>query len=135
LSKSTKMAASVEHQRMVKGLMDKLKELGFRITHAAYEGYNEPYKIGRHEPDIIAYKDEEELTAIGEAKTCDDLDEQRTEEQFQDFSNKVMPRGKSQGKSVPFHIIVPKKCETELYQKLVEFISEYCTAWLLSASV
>lgn len=113
-------AASPEHQRMVKGLIDKLKELGFKITHAAYENYQEPYKIGRHEPDIIAHKDDEELIAIGEAKRCEDLVEKRTEEQIKDFSNRVMSKGKSQGKSVPLHIVVPEQCKDDLYAKLKE---------------
>lgn len=78
MSEPVKLAASPEHQQMVGALIGKLKELEFRITHAAYEGYEEPDKIGRHEPDIIAYRDEEEIVAIVEAKICEDMNNQRT---------------------------------------------------------
>ena len=103
-------AASEEHQALVKALIDKFVTDGLTVVKAAYEGYEEPYAIGRHEPDIIA-TNAYELYSIGEAKRCDDLTSQRSREQFEDFSNSHMTSGRSNGVTVPFHIITPKSCE------------------------
>jgi len=113
-------AASDEHQRLVKALIDKFVEKGLTIRQAAYPGYDEPGKAGRHEPDIRARDDDEELNIIGEAKTCDDLTSDISKEQFQDFSSREMTKGKSKGKNVPFHVIVPKACEQDLAVVLQE---------------
>ena len=115
-----KAAASEEHQRLVKALIDQFTKDGFRILEAAYEEYDEPKKTGRHEPDIRAYNDSEELVIIGEAKTCDDLSSETTKEQFIDFSNRSMSKGKSESRAVPFHIITPKSCSDALLSKLKE---------------
>lgn len=119
MSKSTVKAASEEHQELVKALIKALKGERFTITHAADMSpqYPEPSKVGRHEPDIRAINDQG-LVAYGEAKTCEDLGNERTKEQFEDFSNRVMTSGKSKGKDVPLHIIIPKQCEDELWTLL-----------------
>jgi hypothetical protein len=103
-------AASDEHQALVKALMDKFVNDGLSIEKAAYAGYEEPYTVGRHEPDIIARDSSTELLYIGEAKLCADLSSERTQEQFEDFATKFMSRGRSQNASVPFHIIAPTSC-------------------------
>jgi hypothetical protein len=113
-------AASDEHQRLVKALIDKFIKDGLRILQASYVGYEEPEKKGRHEPDIIGRDDNEELNIIGEAKTCDDLTSDRSKEQFQDFSGRYMEGGKSDGKAVPFHVAVPKICANDLNAVLQE---------------
>jgi len=120
LTNVVKEAASNEHQKLVKALIDKFIESKLEIRQAAYEGYEEPDKVGRHAPDIRAYKPEEELNIIGEAKICEDLKSERSKEQFQDFSSRQMTKGKSEGKAVPFHIITPKACEDELNLVLLE---------------
>ena len=117
---SIKMAVSPEHQELVKALIDKLAKEGFKILEASYEGYPEPRQRGRHEPDVYAYKYEIQLEAIGEAKLCEDLDTERTKEQFKDFSSRYMPEGKSRNMPVPFYIAVPQKCKQKAHEKLVE---------------
>jgi len=109
-----KEAVSDEHQKLVKALMDKFTRDGLGILEAAYEGYSEPQKEGRHEPDIRAYDMATELLVIGEAKICDDLSSGRSKEQFQDFANRIMSTGKCENQAIPFHAITPKKCEDEL---------------------
>ena len=109
-----KEAASNEHQKLVKALIDTFVQNKLQILQAAYEGYKEPDKVGRHAPDIRAYKPDEELIVIGEAKICEDLASERSKEQFRDFSSTQMKTGKSEGKVVPFHIITPKVCKDEL---------------------
>jgi hypothetical protein len=119
LEKSLKEAASDEHQRLVKALMDLFEKDGLKIVEAAYEGYSEPIKQGRHEPDILA-RNSDGLLVVGEAKRCDDLNSARSREQFHDFSNRVMPKGKLEGTTVPFHVITPKKCKAEIWEVLRE---------------
>jgi hypothetical protein len=113
-------AASNEHERLVKTLIEKFLKDGFKIRQASYPGFNEPEKAGRHAPDVRAYDDKAGLNVIGEAKTCDDLTSDKSKEQFEDFSSRQMTEGKSQGKVVPFHVIVPETCEQQLAVVLQE---------------
>jgi len=111
-------AESPEHKRLVKALIDYLSGLGFSTTCAAYDGFNPCAEIDKHIPDVEG-QNSDELIAIGEAKTCDDLDNERTTEQFKAFSHRQMSGGKSKGKVVPFYIAVPKGCEKKLEETLV----------------
>jgi hypothetical protein len=62
------------------------------VTHAVgYPSLSDPYKIGRHEPDLIANANGQLI--IGEAKTGEDLDEERSREQIVDFCNAIGPNG------------------------------------------
>lgn len=106
-----------EHQELLKVLIKKFQDSGLKIVKASLAGYDEPYKIGRHEPDIIAM-DGRGLLVIGEAKCCDDLNSRLTEEQFQDFSNSSMLNGG--GKVADFHIMIPESCELQLGKVLSE---------------
>ncbi|MFI5450177.1 MAG: hypothetical protein ACHQ03_10505 [Candidatus Bathyarchaeia archaeon] len=119
MANTVKEAASREHQDLVKRLIDQFLKDGLTIVEAAYEGYTQPHKIGRHEPDIIA-TNAEELWFIGEAKRCDDLTSTRSREQFQDFSNTKMKGGRSNDKILPFHIVTQRRCEQELQSVLSE---------------
>lgn len=117
---ATKESASDEHQTLVKALIDKFVNDGLVIIKAAYEGYDEPYKIERHKPDIIAKDSNTDIVSIGEAKLCDDLTSDRTKEQFEDFSSRVVTEGKSKGATVPFHIVVPKSCPDDVVSVLAK---------------
>ena len=113
-------AVSDEHQQLLKALIDGFAKKGLRILQAAYHGYDPSDKVENHIPDIWARDDNEELYVLGEAKTCDDLASDRSKAQFLEFSNRQMTKGKSTGKALPFHIIVPKGCHAELVSKLSE---------------
>lgn len=115
-----KEAESDIHQKLVKVLIDKFVNDGLEIVKAAYEGYEEPYKVGAHKPDIIAQDKTTELFSIGEAKRCEDLTSDRTKQQFRDFSDQKMTGGKSTGVAVPFHIVVPKRCRNDVVPILVQ---------------
>lgn len=106
-----KEAASDEHQKLVKVLMDKFTGDGLEILEAAYEGYSKPQNEGRHEPDIRAYDKAQDLVIIGEAKMRDDLSSDRSKEQFQDFASRKMSKGEQ---VIPFHAITPKACADHL---------------------
>jgi len=117
MSSVTKASESPEHKRLVKSLMDYLRNEGFGITCASYTGFSQCDETKGHIPDVRGTNDEK-LNAIGEAKTCDDLNNERTKEQFKVFSNRMMKKGKSEGKSVPFYIAITEGCEEELEETL-----------------
>jgi hypothetical protein len=74
--------------------------------------------MGGHIPDVEG-QNADELIAIGEAKTCEDLDNANTKDQFVVFSYRKMISGKSKDKIVPFYILIPKGCENKLATTLV----------------
>jgi hypothetical protein len=117
MSQIVEASESPEHKRLVKALIDYMSSLGFTTTCASYVGFNQCSEIEGHIPDVRG-KNNDELNAIGEAKTCDDLDNERTKEQFKVFSNREMSGGKSKGIDVPFYIAITKGCEKELEEVL-----------------
>lgn len=117
MSSVAKASESPEHKRLVKSLIEYMKKKGFGITCASYTGFSQCDETKGHIPDVRGTNDEE-INAIGEAKTCDDLDNDRTKEQFKVFSNRVTTGGKSKGKDVLFYIAITKGCEKELEETL-----------------
>lgn len=105
------------HQRLVNALISAFQNKGYSILRAVGGAYPDPYKIGRHEPDIIA-KDNNGLLIIGEAKISEDLQAERSKEQLLDFSNRIMSEGLLRGTKIPLHIIVPQKDVGTLRQVL-----------------
>ena len=85
------------------------------MTCAAIEEHKQCDAIDNHIPDMMGKS--EQLVAIGEAKTCNDLDNKRTEEQFKAFGRRVMKPDKT--KRVPFYIAIPKECESKLNEVLM----------------
>ena len=106
-----------EHKRLVKKLMEHFESMGLIVT-CACSGYVDCEKVKIFEPDVRAQDINRELDYIGEAKTCGNINNQYTKQQFSEFANRVMTRGKSTGKDVPFYIIISKGCESELHQVL-----------------
>lgn len=105
------------HQRLVNALISAFQNKRYSILRAVGGSYPDPYKIGRHEPDIIA-KDNNGLLIIGEAKISEDLQAERSKEQLLDFSNRIMSEGLLRGTKIPLHIIVPQKDVGTLRQVL-----------------
>jgi hypothetical protein len=110
-------AESPEHRKLVKVLIDYLSKQGFGVTCAAYEGYNKCEPMDERVPDVMG-RNAQQLVAIGEAKTCDDLENERTDDQFRIFSNRKMISGNASGQAVPFYIGVPKTCVEQLQDRL-----------------
>lgn len=119
MSSVIKEAESPEHKRLVKSLIAYMEKKGFEITCASYTDFKQCPKINEYIPDVRG-KNEEGLIAYGEAKTCDDLDNERTKKQFKAFSKWRMKGGKSNGKDVPLYIAITKDCEKELEKTLKE---------------
>ena len=98
-----------EHKKLVKGIIDHFIEKGLKIISASYDGYDKCEIIGNHEPDVLAQKSNEDFYYIGEAKTCDNLTNDRTREQFEDFGNTVMLKEGATRTYLPFLYSCPKK--------------------------
>jgi hypothetical protein len=111
--------AKDEHDRLVRKLMDYFESMGLIVT-CACSGYVNCEQIKSFEPDVRAFDNNTGLNYVGEAKTCDNLKSDHTKKQFLAFSNRLMTGGKSAGKDVPFYIIVPDDCKSELNQVLKE---------------
>ena len=110
-----------EHKKLVKAIIDHFEAKGLKIVSASYDGYEKCEIIGNHEPDVIAQKPNEEVYYIGEDKICDNLKNDRTREQFEDFGNTVMLKEGATRTYIPFCIAVPKECKEELEKNLVDY--------------
>lgn len=108
-----------EHKRLVKALIDELKKQGFKILNAAFDGFEPCSEVENLVPDVKAYNPRKEFVVFGLAKTCEDLDNEQTEEQFKLFSNRFMRGGKSAKAAVPLCIAITKGCEPQLDACLV----------------
>lgn len=98
------MAESSIHQERVGGLVRWMQQQGVTVTHASGGlSLPDPYKIGRHEPDVIGTS--EGVIWIGEAKVGNDFTATTSREQFADFSCRQMS---DTGTSCPFILCVPK---------------------------
>ncbi|MFY9300545.1 MAG: hypothetical protein WAO91_05090 [Candidatus Nitrosotenuis sp.] len=114
---------SKEHQdqkSLIKHLIDHFLSLGLEVQYADYEGYQKPFIINRHAPDIIAFDRKKQLGYIGKAKTRAELVEKTTKEQLSDFSKRLMKTGNSERARLPFFIAVPHDCNSKITQTLKE---------------
>jgi len=111
---ATNEAQSPEHIRLVKALIANLKSQGLEITCADFDGFEKCAETEGRIPDVRAYIREKELNVIGEAKTDDDFNNERTEDQFKKFSSRMMTDGKSKGVEVPFAIGITQGSEKHL---------------------
>lgn len=108
------------HESLLRWLIDYLKNMGLDVALANLEGYNKPPVIKRHSPDIMAKDPESGLIYIGMVKQCSSLEEKLTQEQFEDFSKRLMKNSDQQVR-VPLVIAVPKDCEgkvKEMFRRL-----------------
>jgi hypothetical protein len=111
---NAKTDESAEHERLVRTLIQELKSQGFEIVTATSEGYEPCTEVETHFPDVKAYNRKKEFVVFGLAKTCVDLNDERTEEHFKFFSHRFMHKGKSAGVAVPLCIAITKGCEKQL---------------------
>jgi len=122
-----------EHQALVAALIGHFQtKLGFTILSASYGNFPKPQEHGRHAPDIVA-RDRTGILHLAEAETGDSIYSQDTEEQFFDFSNRVMLGTNT---PVSFHIIVYKNDYNLLIQRLRELglgykINSQIVVWTL----
>lgn len=105
-----KQAASKEHEHIKNELAKYMQtKYSYTITHMANAApdYQEPPKIGRHIPDILAEKkiDSQIQRAIGEAKSCVGLDDEETKEQIEDYNYNTSKR--------EFFLCIPKQCRED----------------------
>lgn len=110
-----------DHQSLVKKLIDHFISEGLEIQYANFEKYEKPFVIKRHPPDVIAVDKNNRLAYLGEAKMCNELTDEITKQQFEDFSRTMMRSGKSEGVRLPFFIAVPNECSTKITQTFKNF--------------
>ena len=115
------MPRKQDHPSLIKGLIDHFVSSGLNIQYANYAGFDKPFVITRHAPDVIAVNPQNQLGYIGKVKHCNELGEQSTKEQFTDFSKILMKSGKSQGSKLPFFICVPQECHSKIRQTYHDF--------------
>ena len=105
------------HQLMVIALVRKFNEDGFRIKGATYfRDIELPPLVGRHHPDVLAESNDGTLH-IGEAKLEENLNTQKTLEQFTDFLNTKSVNGHP----AHLHIIVL----SSVHEKLKELLAKW----------
>jgi hypothetical protein len=112
--------ASKQHQFIMGLINRKMCEYGFtvvfidgHVSGAFNKKYELPPKIVRHRPDVIGI-DARGYICIGEAKTKNDILNERTKEEFFDFSN-----FESNGHKCFLIIGVPKSSCDDLNRVLV----------------
>ena len=112
-----------EHQALLESALEYFKSKDYEILRAAnLEGYTNPAKQGRHEPDAIMV-DSEGVLHFLEAKLGSDMANERTKEQFIDFSRRVMGDGsKHPGHPVILDIVVFRK-DTEILLNVLRELS------------
>ena len=108
---------SPEHKKLVRALIEYFNRNSFSVTNADCDGYVQCEEMNGRIPDVMG-KNTQGLIAIGEAKTCDDLDNDRTNEQFKIFSRRMVFQGNSKGQTCPFYIGIHESCINELKQNL-----------------
>jgi hypothetical protein len=108
---------SPEHKKLVRALIEYFNRNGFPVTNADCDGYNPCEEMNGRIPDVMG-KNTQGLIAIGEAKTCDDLDNDRTNDQLKIFSSRSVANGIAKGQTCPFYIGIPKSCIDALKQNL-----------------
>ena len=84
--------ASAQHQFICGLLVRKMSTYGYNLLYfdgkvrdGYFKEYPAPPSIGRHRPDCISINRDGKM-AIGEAKTIDDLNSQRTYEEIMDYT-------------------------------------------------
>jgi len=102
---------SDEHTAIVRALMKYLNDKGFHTVGATCDSYLQCEPIDGKIPDFIG-KNNLGQWCIGEAKTCDDMtnDRERTNDQFRAFASR----------QAKFYPSAPKACFEQLIQILRE---------------
>jgi hypothetical protein len=117
---STETDQSAEHKRLVKALIEKLKNQGLEILKAASEGFEPCPEVEGYCPDVYAFNRKKEFVVFGLAKTCSELDSVQIGREFKIFAGRFMHKGKARGKAVPLCIAITRGCENQLDTLLVK---------------
>jgi len=109
---------SSEHKKLVAKLIEWMNSDGFEVYCASSDGYKECNSIDGYVPDCMGRK--QELIALGEAKTADDIDSEHTKEQFRIGANGVINMGGWKDELIPFYIAIPSGSDAALQKVLKE---------------
>ena len=102
------------HDSLICGLIDYFQKKGIEVVLAKFQGYKKPFLIKRHAPDVMARNPTTGLIYIGVVKLCTSLEDQITQEEFQDFSKRLMKNSGTEKVRVPLVIAVPHDCQSKV---------------------
>ena len=106
-----KMPEGEDHKKLVKKIAEYAKSKRYEPSCGEALGLEKCLETDKkHVPDMKAWNKDEEVTMYGEAKTADDIENDHTRAQIQDFSNRHMTKNK---KPVPFVLGVPHGSKAE----------------------
>ena len=114
------MKQRLSHESLIKGLIDYFQSKDLEISLANYSGFQKPFIIKRHSPDVLAIDRSSGLVHIGIVKLCSSLTDQTTKEEFEDFSKRLMKNANEKIR-VPFYIAVPNDCQTKIQETFRRF--------------
>ena len=100
-----KPAETIEHEKLIRLMLDYFKNQGYVFLQADLEGEEKPNPIDGYKPDLACLKNDPRRTyMVLEAETCNTVFDEHTEGQWKAFYKKA-----KEEKGI-FHIVVPKKC-------------------------
>ena len=109
------------HDSLIIRLIDYFLNNGLEIAVAKSPGYKKPFVIKRHAPDVMAKDPSTGLISIGLVKLCTSLEDQITQEEFQDFSKRLMKSSDAKKVRVPLVIAVPNGCQSKVREVFNKF--------------
>lgn len=115
------MQTSVDKSFLVKGLIDHFMKKGLDISLANYSGYKKPMILKRHAPDVMAIDKSNGMVYIGLVKTCNELSDQKTKEEFEDFPKRLLKSKYPEKVRLPFFIGVPDNCQAKVQESFKNF--------------
>lgn len=110
--------SSIDHQVLIKGLVNNLEKKGIDVPFAEMEGYKEPKQIKEHKPDLIGWDPSKEMHYLGMVVSPDELKSDYTEKKIDELSGMMMGQGMSYGERIPLYIGVPRECAKRVEEKI-----------------
>ncbi|HPA46184.1 MAG TPA: hypothetical protein PLG59_01290 [bacterium] len=111
------MVMDLKKRSMLKNLVGELKKEGIQVTHASAEGFEAPYSIGRHRPDIIGtYPNGQGVVGIVRLGGSD-ITSGAGRQEIKDMSTRISQKTH---KVIPLYIAIPATATQELMRVLKE---------------
>lgn len=110
--------SSIDHQVLIKGLVNNFQTQGIDVPFAEMEGYKEPKQIREFKPDVIGWDPFKEMHYLGMVVSPDELKSDYTEKKIDELSGMMMGQGISYGERIPLYIGVPSECAKRVQEKI-----------------
>lgn len=110
-------ASDVKRRGMLKNLINEMVKEGIKVTHAATEGYEIPYAIGRYRPDIYGMYPNGQA-AVGIVRLGgNEIDSAAGRQQLKDLATRISQKTH---KVIPLYIAIPARVQNDLARILKE---------------